>query len=297
MHRRSSETNGLLLGLGAYGIWGFFPLYFPLLAPSSATEVLAHRIVWSFVFMIAVNSAFHLWQPVREAFTTPRIRRLLLLASLLITVNWGVYIWAVQHDHVVEAALGYFVTPLLSVALGIIAFGERLRRAQWVAIGIGGASLIVLAIDAGSVPWIGLILALSFGTYGLVKKLANVEAMTSLTLETAFATPIALVYLVTLAANGSLAFLHTSTGHTLTVLTTGFVTAIPLLGFGAAAVRIPLSTLGLLQYITPVLQFILGIAVFHERMSGLRWLGFAWLWLALIVYSVDMVRHTRSRRA
>lgn len=297
MQRRSAESNGLLLGLGAYGIWGFFPLYFPLLAPSSATEVLAHRIVWSFVFMIAVNSAFRLWAPVRDAIATPRIRRLLFLAAVLITVNWGVYIWAVQHDHVVEAALGYFMTPLLSVALGIVAFGERLRRPQWVALGIGAASLIVLAIDAHSVPWIGLILALSFGAYGLVKKLANVEAMTSLTIETAFATPIALVYLVHLEATGSLAFLHTSTGHTLTVLTTGIVTAVPLLGFSAAAVRIPLSTLGLLQYITPVLQFILGILVFHERMSALRWLGFACLWLALLVYSTDMVRHTRARRA
>ena len=297
MQHRSPETNGLLLGLGAYGIWGFFPLYFPLLAPSSATEVLAHRIVWSFLFMIVVNSVFHLWDPVRAVLRSPRLLRLLLLASVLITLNWGVYIWAVQHDHVVEAALGYFVTPLLSVALGIIAFGERLRRAQWVAIGVGAASLVVLAVDAGSVPWIGLVLALSFGSYGLVKKLANVEAMASLTLETAFASPIALVYLVYLEATGSMAFLHTSTGHTLTVLTTGVVTAVPLLGFGAAAVRIPLSTLGLLQYITPVLQFLLGVAVFHERMSGLRWLGFACLWLALIIYSTDMVRHTRSRRA
>ncbi len=295
MQPRSSEANGLLLGLGAYGVWGFFPLYFPLLDPASAYEVLAHRIVWSFVFMIAVNSAFHLWPPVRVALASARVRRLLVLASALITINWGVYIWAVGHDHVVEAALGYFVTPLLSVGLGIAAFGERLRRLQWVAIGIGGASLVILAIDAGSVPWIGLVLALSFGTYGMVKKLANVEAMASLTIETAIATPFAVVWLVHLQLTGSLAFLHTSVGHTLTVLTAGVVTAIPLLGFGAAAVRIPLSTLGLLQYITPVLQFIIGVAVFHERMSTLRWLGFAALWVALAVYSTDMVRHTRRR--
>ncbi len=296
MRERSEETKGLVLGFLAYGVWGFFPLYWPLLDPASAYEVLAHRIIWSLVFMVGVNSAFRLWPPVWAALRNPRLRWLLTLASALITVNWGVYIWAVQHDHVVDAALGYFITPLLSVTLGIIAFGERLRRGQWVAIGIGGASLLLLAVASGTVPWVGLVLALSFGSYGLVKKLANLEAMTSLTVETAIAFPFALAYLGWLEISGGAAFGHTSLAHTITVLTAGPVTALPLLGFSAAAVRIPLSTLGLLQYLTPVCQFLLGVFVFHEQMSALKWVAFGLLWLALLINSNDMLQHTRASK-
>lgn len=296
MRRRSEETKGLLFGFAAYGIWGFFPLYWPLLDPASAYEVLAHRIIWSLVFMALVNTGFRLWPPVVAALRNPRVRRLLVFAAVLITINWGVYIWAVQNDRVVDAALGYFVTPLLSVAMGIVSFKERLRPLQWTAIVIGAASLVMLAIDAGTVPWVGLVLALSFGTYGLVKKLANVESMTSLTVETIIAFPWALAYLLYLEFRGQAAFLHTSVAHTLTVLTAGIVTAIPLLGFGAAAVRVPLSTLGLMQYVTPIGQFLLGVLVFHEHMTGLKWFAFAWLWLALILNSTDMVRHTRAVR-
>ena len=259
-------------------------------------EVLAHRIIWSLVFMAIINSAMRLWRPVLAALRDRRVRRLLVVASVLITVNWGLYIWAVQTDHVVDAALGYFINPLVSVAMGIVAFHERLRRAQWVAMGIAASSLLMLAVDAHSIPWIGLILASSFGSYGLVKKLANIEAMASLTVETLIALPFALLYLGWLEGTGQAAFLHTSWGHTFTVLSAGAVTALPLLGFGAAAVRIPLSTLGLLQYLTPMVQFLLGVIVFHEAMSGLKWVGFIWLWIGLAVFATDMVRHTRSQR-
>lgn len=295
MRNRSQETTGLLFGLAAYGTWGFFPLYFPLLAPASAYEVLAHRIIWSFLFMALVNAVFSLWAPVRTALRNPRTRRLLPLGAVLITINWGLYIWAVQHDHVVDAALGYFMNPLVTVAMGIIAFGERLRRAQWVALVIALTAIIMFAIDGHSIPWVGLVLAGSFGSYGLVKKLANVDAVASLTIETATALPFALLYMVWLEFTQQAQFLHAGIGNTLTLLTAGPVTAIPLLGFGAAAVRIPMSTLGLLQYITPVMQFMLGVFVFHEAMSGLKWTGFVWLWVGLVIFATDMVRQGRSR--
>ncbi len=296
MRARSEETRGLIFGLAAYGSWGFFPLYFPLLSPAGAYEVLAHRILWSFVFMALANAAFSLWGPVRAALRSPRTRRLLALAALLVTVNWGLYIWAVQNNHVVDAALGYFMNPLVSVALGIIAFGERLRHAQWVALAIAATAIIMLALDAHAIPWVGLALAGSFGSYGLVKKLADVEAMASLTIETATALPFAIIYVLWLQFANQAQFLHAGLGHSLTMLTAGPVTAIPLLGFGAAAVRIPLSTLGLLQFITPVMQFLIGVFVFHEAMSGLKWGGFVWLWLGLIIFAVDMVRHSRGQR-
>ncbi len=293
MRRKTEGNTGLLLGFSAYAMWGFFPLYWPLLQPSSPYEVLAHRIIWSLVFMMIVNSVFHLWEPVRIAWRSAKTRRLLALASFFVTINWGLYIWSVQTNHVVDAALGYFINPLVSVAMGIIAFGERLRRLQWVAIAIAASSLLMLAFDAHAIPWIGLILAGSFGSYGLVKKLAGIEAMASLTIETGVALPFAVAYLGYLELTGQAAFLHTSVGHTLTVLSAGAVTALPLLGFGAAAVRIPLSTLGLLQYLTPLLQFSLGIIVFHETMSAMKWAGFAWLWVGLAVFALDMVQHTR----
>lgn len=294
MSQGSEERKGLLLGFSAYAVWGFFPLYWGLLAPSSPTEILAHRIIWSLCFMALLNTVFGLWPAVRDAWRSPRTRLLLALASLLVTVNWGVYIWAVANDHVVDAAFGYFINPLVSVAFGILTFGERLRRAQWVAIAIAVSAVVVLTFDAGSVPWTGLVLAATFGSYGLVKKLANVDAMASLTVETAVTLPFALAYLGYLEITGQAAFLHTSLGHTATVLSAGIVTAVPLLGFGAAAVRIPLSTLGLLQYLTPVLQFLLGVLVFHESMSGVKWAGFAWLWVGLVVFTWDMVRNARK---
>lgn len=297
MRERSEETKGFVYGLAAYIGWGFAPLYWPLLQPSSPYEVLAHRVVWSVIFLLGLNTAMHNWAPVRAAWSNPRTRRMLCLAALLITINWGLYIWSVNHEHVVDASLGYFITPFVSVAMGVFLLGERLRVAQAIALAIAFLSICILTVDAQQVPWIGLILAATFGSYGLVKKLAQVEAIASLTIETMVAFPFGLVYLLWLQTRGDLAFGHTSLGHTMTVLTAGIITAVPLLGFGAAAVRVPLVTLGLMQYFSPVVQFLVGIVIIGEAMTPARWAGFLLLWVGLVIYSVDMVRHTRGARA
>lgn len=296
MRERSEETKGFFYGLAAYLGWGFAPIYWPLLQPSTPYEVLAHRVVWSVVFLVILNSLMRTWAPVRAAWADPRKRRLLAGAAVLITVNWGLYIWSVNHEHVVDASLGYFITPLLSVAMGVFILEERMRRGQVIAVGIAFVSILILTLDAHQLPWIGLILAATFGSYGLVKKLAQVEAIASLTIETFVAFPFGAAYLLWLASRGELAFLHTSLGHTLTVLSAGVITAVPLLGFGAAAVRVPLVTLGLMQYFSPVVQFLVGVLLIGEQMTPARWAGFLLLWVGLVVYSVDMVRYSRGSR-
>lgn len=296
MSRRSEETKGIIYGLAAYVGWGFAPLYWPLLQPSSPYEVLSHRIIWSLVFLALLNSAMRTWGPVRAAWADARKRSLLMVASALITVNWGLYIWSVNNEHVVDASLGYFITPFISVVLGTMVLNERLRIPQKLAIGIAFVSVVILTWDGHQIPWIGLILATSFGAYGFVKKKADVDAIASLTIETAVALPFGLAYLLYLEATGQAAFLHTSFGHTLTVLSAGIITAVPLLGFGAAAVRIPLVTLGFLQYFSPFIQFSVGVWIIGESMTQLRWIGFVFLWVGLIVYSYDMWKNTRTVR-
>lgn len=293
MAKRGEQTKGILYGLAAYVGWGFAPLYWPLLQPSSPYEVLAHRIIWSLVFLVLLNAAMGTWAPVRAAWTNPRTRLLLVVASALITVNWGLYIWSVNNNHVVDASLGYFITPFISVALGTLVLGEHLRSTQKIAIGIAFASVALLTWDGHQLPWIGLVLAISFGAYGYVKKRADVEAVASLTIETAVALPFGVAYLLYLEYTGQAAFLHTSLGHTLTVLSAGVITAVPLLGFGAAAVRVPLVTLGFLQYFSPFIQFAVGVWIIGEAMTQLRWIGFLFLWAGLIVYSYDMWQEAR----
>lgn len=294
MAARSEETKGIIYGLAAYVGWGFAPLYWPLLQPSSPYEVLAHRIIWSLVFLVLLNAAMGTWGPVRTALRDSRKRRLLVLAAALITVNWGLYIWSVNNGHVVDAALGYFITPFISIILGTTVLGERLRTPQKIAIIIAAVSVIVLTINGGQLPWIGLVLAASFGAYGYVKKLADVEAIASLTIETLVALPFGTAYLLYLEFTDQAAFLHTSFGHTLTVLSAGIITAVPLLGFGAAAVRVPLVTLGFMQYFSPFIQFSVGVWIVGESMTQLRWLGFGCLWIGLVVYSYDMWRTSRA---
>ncbi len=295
MQRRSEETKGVVYGIAAYAAWGFVPIYWPLLQPAGAVELLAHRILWSLVFMLALTTVTRTWAPVRRQWADPRARRLLSLASVLIMVNWGLFIWAIEQRRVVDASLGYFITPLISVLFGIRAFGEHLRPPQRIAFTFGGMALVLLTIDGGQVPWIGLLLALSFGVYGYVKKLAQAEAVASLTIETAVATPVALAYLVWLETTGEAAALHLSWGHTLLVMSAGVITAVPLLGFGAAAVRVPMSVLGLMQYIAPILQFTLGIVAFHERLTPLKLGGFVLIWVGLAFYSVDAYRRAQRR--
>ncbi len=269
-----------------------FPLYWPLLAPASSWEILAHRMVWSFVFLLLITALLRSWSQVRAALADRRIRLLLLAAAALVSVNWGTYIWAVNNGYVVEASLGYFINPLVSVALGVVVLGETLRRTQWVAVGIAAGAVAVLTASYGRPPWIALILAFSFGFYGLARKQAGVQAVPALTVETGLQAPFALVFLALLAARGGITF-GDDPANSAMLMTAGIATTVPLLLFGAAAIRLPLVVLGLLQYLAPVIQFLIGITYFGEHMPTSRWIGFSLVWLALVVFTVDVVRHSR----
>jgi chloramphenicol-sensitive protein RarD len=291
----SDSRRGVVLGFAAWAMWGFFPLYWPLLEPAGAVEILAHRIFWSLVVMVVVVAVMRKGGTVRATFADRRTRVLLTAASALITVNWGTYIWGVNHDHVVETSLGYFINPLVSVLLGVLVLGERLRRAQWVALGIATVAVLGLTVEYGRPPWIALILAFSFGSYGLVKKKANAGAVESLVVETTVAAPVALAYIVFLMATGASTFGHHGAWHVVLMVGTAVITVVPLLCFGGAATRIPLSTLGLMQYLTPTVQFVLGLVVFGEPMPAMRWAGFGLIWLALALFTFETLRHRRQR--
>ncbi len=293
----NTERAGLLYGIGAYGMWGLVPLFWPLLRPAGAIEILAHRMAWSLAFVGLALLALRRWGWIRELLRSPRKLGLITVAATVITVNWGLYIWSVNTGHVVEASLGYFINPLVTIALGVLVLKERLRPAQWAAVGIGFAAVLVLAIGYGQPPWISLTLAFTFAAYGLVKKKVNIGGLESLAAETAVQFLPALGYLVWLGSQGTLAFGAHGTGHTLLLAATGIVTAVPLVCFGAAAIRVPLSTLGLLQYLAPTFQFLLGILYFHEAMPPERWAGFSLVWLALTILTWDALRTGRRSRA
>jgi chloramphenicol-sensitive protein RarD len=293
-----AETRrGILLGLAAWIMWGFFPLYWPLLEPAGAVEILAHRIVWSLVVMAGVVLALRRTSRLRTTLADRRTRLLLTVAAVLITVNWGTYIWGVNHHHVVETSLGYFINPLVSVLLGVVVLGERLRRLQWVALGIAAVAVLALTVEYGHPPWVALILAFSFGSYGLAKKKANAGAVESLVVETMVVSPVALGYIVFLMVSGASTFGNQGGGHVALIVGTGLITVAPLLCFGGAATRIPLSTLGLMQYLTPSVQFILGLVVFREPMPAMRWVGFGLIWLALVLFTVETLRNRQRVRA
>ncbi|MFJ8926468.1 EamA family transporter RarD [Streptomyces sp. NPDC102340] len=294
---RSEGRTGLVNGFAAYGMWGLVPLFWPLLKPAGSVEILAHRMVWSLVVVGVALLFVRKWGWAKELIRQPKRLGLVTIAAAVITVNWGVYIWSVNSGHVVEASLGYFINPLVSIALGVLLLKERLRPAQWAAVGTGFVAVLVLAIGYGQPPWISLVLAFSFGTYGLVKKKVNLSGLESLAAETAVQFLPALAYLVWLVAQGRSTFETEGAGHAVLLASTGVITAIPLVCFGAAAIRVPLSTLGLLQYLAPVFQFVLGIWYFHEAMPAERWAGFALVWLALIVLTWDALRTARINRA
>ena len=291
----SRSRQGFLFGIAAYLLWGGFPLYWPLLEPAGSVELLAHRILWSVVTLGVLVLVLRRSRQFRALFGDRRVFLLLALAAVVITVNWGTYIYGVTNDRVVETSLGYFINPLVTVLMGVVLLGERLSRPQWVAIGVGGLACIVLTVDYGHPPWIALVLAFSFGTYGLAKKQAGAEAVESLTLETLLVAPLALGYLAWLVAHDQSTFGTEGTGHALLLMSAGLVTAVPLLCFGAAAIRVPMVTLGLLQYLAPILQFLLGVLWFHEDMSTGRWIGFALVWVALAISTVESVRHRRRQ--
>ncbi|MCX5110107.1 EamA family transporter RarD [Streptomyces sp. NBC_00378] len=292
----NEQRAGLMSGIGAYGLWGLVPLFWPLLKPAGAIEILAHRMVWSLAFVAVALLALRRWSWIGELVRQPKKLGLISVAAATITVNWGLYIWSVNNGHVVEASLGYFINPLVTIAMGVLLLGERLRPVQWVAVGTGVAAVLVLAIGYGRPPWISLTLAFSFATYGLMKKKVNMGGLESLTAETAVVFVPALGYLLWLGARGESTFTSGGVGHAALLASAGLVTAVPLVLFGAAAIRVPLSTLGLLQYLAPVFQFALGIIYFHEAMPPERWAGFALVWLALTLLTWDAFRTARRTR-
>lgn len=283
-----------MLGVLAYVMWGAFPLYFPLLKPSGPVEILAHRVVWSLLTMAAILMLAGRVSHLRAVLADRRSSGLLTVAAVVLALNWGTYIYGVNSHRVVETSLGYFINPLVTVLLAVLVLGERLRPMQWLALGVGAVAVLAIAIEYGRPPWIALLLAFSFGTYGLLKKQAAVDAVESLTYETAVLAPIALGYLLWLDVDGSQHFTNDGAGHLVLMMTTGIVTAIPLLCFGAAAIRVPMTTIGLLQYLAPVLQFLLGVFALNETMTPMRWLGFALVWVALAIFTADALRNRPS---
>jgi chloramphenicol-sensitive protein RarD len=291
----NEDRRGTLLGVAAYLMWGLFPLYWPLLEPAGALEILAHRVVWSLVAVVLL-----LVITGRSLRSLPRARRqvlLLVAAAVLIGVNWGVYIWGVNNGHVVETSLGYFINPLVSVGLGVLVLGERMRRLQWAAVGVAAVGVAVLTVAAGRPPWIALILAASFGTYGLVKRVVGVGAIEGLVVETTSLTPVAVLFLAVSAAQGHGNFTNHGPGHALLLTSAGFVTAVPLLAFAGAAARVPLNRLGLMQYLTPTIQFLIGVFIRHESVSPGTLAGFVVVWLALALFTVDTATNHRRQLA
>jgi chloramphenicol-sensitive protein RarD len=293
----SEHRSGLIAGLGAYLLWGLFPLYWPLLEPAAPVEILAHRIAWSLVFLAAALALTTGFRWIRRV--GRRRASLLGLAALLITVNWGTFIYGVNSGQVVETSLGYFINPLVTVALAVTVLHERLRPRQRVAVAVAAVAVIVLTVDYGRPPWIALTLAVSFALYGLVKKRIGMQGMQSLTIETMYLVVPAVAYLMWLGAEGSGTFASEGGSHAALLAAGGVLTAVPLMLFGAAAIRMPLTTLGLLQYVSPILQFLIGVAVYAEPMPASRLAGFVLVWVALMIFSADAVdagRVARRRR-
>ena len=285
---------GVLSGLGAYSLWGLFPLYFPLLEPAGGLEIVAHRVLWSLVFVGLLLTVRRNWSQVRGLVSDGRRLLVLAGAALLIAVNWLVFVYGVNSGQVVETSLGYFINPLVSVLLGVVVFSERLRVLQWVAVGIAAVAVTVLTVDYGRPPWIALALAASFGLSGVMKKLVRVEAAPGLFVETALVAVPAAVVLAVLHSDGHGTFGNEGAGHALLLASCGIATAVPLLLFAAAARRIPLSTVGLLQYLTPLMQLAIGVFVYDEPMPPARLAGFVIVWVALAVFTVDSLRHARA---
>jgi chloramphenicol-sensitive protein RarD len=285
------RRSGLLFGAGAYIWWGLCPGFFLLLLPATAPEILAHRFVWSAVFLLVLLAVVRRLGDLSRL--SARAWFQLLAASALIAVNWGTYIWAVTHGHVVDAALGYFINPLVTVALGVVIFRERLNRWQLLALVLAVAAVAILTAEVGEVPYVALILAFSFGLYGLIKKVVDADPRVGVAVETLWALPGAVGYMVWLQVHHQAHFVDYGTAHTALLLLAGPVTAIPLLLFAAAAQRLPMVTLGLLFYLNPGLQMAWGVLVGHEPMPVGRWLGFALIWLALVVFTADALRRAR----
>ena len=297
MNESTRSRDGFLAAAAAYGLWGLLPAYFVALDPSGPVEILAFRIVLSLVFCVVILAIMRRLTKTAALLKDSGIVKLSALAAVLILINWSVYVFASLNQFIVEAALGYFINPLVTVALGVVVLKEKLRPLQWGALGLAVVAVIVLAVGYGSLPVISLTLAFSFGFYGFVKNRMgpSVKSLDSLTLETLWLTPVALGLLVWVSMSTGLTLGTLGTAHTLLLLMAGAVTSIPLLFFGAAARRLPLSVIGLMQYLAPVMQFTFGVSIMGEPMPLERWIGFSLVWIALVVLSVDALRHRRNR--
>jgi chloramphenicol-sensitive protein RarD len=285
--------TGLIFGVSAYGLWGLFPLYWPLLEPANPVEIVAHRAIWTLVFCTIVLLFKHQLKQTLLLLKNKKVFWYLVLATVLISINWLTYIWAANNGHVVESALGYYINPLIVIASGTIIYHEKLRKLQIYSIAVATIGVIVLTIDNGRLPWIALTLAFSWGFYGVVKKHLQLGSLESLTIETLIAFLPYFIYLVWLGLHSKG---HFGTHPKVTVLLTlaGVVTAIPLLFFNGAATRLPLSVTGLLQYLNPTIQFMIGVLVRHEKMSSGRWIGFFIIWISLFFLAADITKSSRS---
>lgn len=295
---RGGVGRGLLLAVLAYGIWGFLPLFFLLLAPANALEIVAWRVLFSLVFCCILIAITRSWSRLIAILLDRRVALALLVAGILILINWLVYVFATLNHEVVQASLGYFTNPILTALLGVFVLRERLRPLQWIAIGIGAVAVLVIAVNYGGFPWIALVLAFSFGLYGLIKRRVGgqVDALSGLTIETLWLAPIAIALLVFVGVTSGLTIGHVSTVQTVSMALAGVITAVPLLLFAGAARRLPLTVIGLTQYLTPIMQFLIGVLLLHEAMPLARLIGFVIVWVALIILSIDMFRASRASR-
>lgn len=295
---RSEGATGVLYGLGAYGLWGLLPIYFSWLIPANSIEIVANRVVWSVLFCALVITVSRGWGKFSTAVRNRKILGTLAVAGFLIVINWLTYVFAVTTGNAVEASLGYFINPLVSVLFGVVLLKEKLRPMQWTAVAVGFAAVLVLTLGYGKLPWLALLLAASFGSYGFVKNRVGgrVDAVTSLGIETAVLAPIGIAVMVTLGAAGSATLTTEGAGHFWLLLASGVITAVPLLFFGASARRLSMTGIGLLQFMTPFIQFVIAITLLGESMTTARWIGFAIVWVALAVLITDMLLHYRRTR-
>ncbi len=288
-------NRGIIYAFAAYAWWGFFPLYWKLLQKVPALQLIGHRIIWSFISLLVVILILKQWKSFRESIFVFKTFRIYLLAAVLIGVNWFLYVWAVNAGYIVETSLGYFINPLISVMLGVLFFKEKLKLWQWIPIALAGAGVLYMTISIGELPWIALILAFSFGFYGMIKKIAPLSSLQGLTLETVILLIPALAYLIHSENSGSGAFLHFGLVTDFLIVLAGIITTIPLLLFASAAKRIPLSYIGILQYIAPTIQFLLGIFIFKESFSVNQFIGFLAVWIALIIFGLNSFKSYRAK--
>ena len=289
----SKNKLGLLFGVSAYVLWGAFPLYWPLLQPATALEIVSHRAVWTFVFCVIVLASTKALQATLITLKRPKVAAKLFVTSILISINWLVYIWATNNGHVVEASLGYYITPLIMICFGVILLKEKMRLLQWLAVSIATVGVLILTINYGRLPWVALGLALSWGSYGLIKKQLGLGALEGIAIETFISAFFYLGYLIYIGKQGTGQF-GLSWGLTLLLISAGAVTAIPLLLFNGSTTRLPFTTIGLLQYITPTLQFSIGVWIRQEDMPTARWIGFILIWIALLALATDLVKSNRT---